>query len=240
MITFWWLCNPTLEQFVTFCDCLFDFVSYPLIGTLFTRTESQRCKIIYTFTDRVNNGLHMIFSRCFLSIRFNFWYNKKRKLNALSSLRFFVFLVIVWFEAVFPSKECSLVKGSKTVKWSLMVVVRVSVQATFWVIMWPMQLLEVGVTLVGSLFCNSKSYSSEGVLYYFLSRSSFNVSILKSKSNVSPVKPFKKYNKFFRWSMKLLIVIVSGRYIEHIMYNVLPALVILTFKHSISVLNLER
>ena len=66
MITFWSLFNPgtRLKQFVTICDCVFDLVSYPLIGWLCNRTDSQQCKFIYTFTDRVNNGLHMIFSQC--------------------------------------------------------------------------------------------------------------------------------------------------------------------------------
>ena len=190
MITFWWLFKPNLEQFVTFCNCFFDFISYPLIGWLFNRKDSQQCKFIYTFNDRVNNELHIIFSQFFPSICLTFWSSKNRKLNALCLFEFFVFLVIIWFEAVFLSKECSLVKWSKTVKWSLMVFGRVSVKTRSWVIMGSMKLLEVGVTLVGNLSCISKSYASNRATYVLSFRSSFNMSIIKSpKSNVSQANP---------------------------------------------------
>ena len=59
---------------------------------------------------------------------------------------------------------------------------------------------------VGNSFCMSKSYASKRATYFFLSRSSFNVSILKSpKSNGSPGKTFRKYNKISKLPMKLLI-----------------------------------
>ena len=199
MITFCWLFNPNLEKFITFSDYIFDFIIIPLIGWLLTRTDRSGANLsTHSLTDLTMDSTWDS-TDVFSSICFNFWSNKKINFNALCPFRLFVFLVLVGFDTVFLSKVCSLVKCSKTVKWSLMVVERVWVRTTFWVITWSMQLLEVGVTLVGNLFCISKSYASKRATYFFLSRSSFNVTMLKSpKSNVSPGKTFRKYNKVSR------------------------------------------